>query len=173
MILIQRRCESCATFDEQLVLPFELRGKSRLRTRLASGEEAGVFIERGTILRGGDLLLADDGRIVQVVAAEQRVMQATCANAHDLARAAYHLGNRHVAVEIGPGWLRFANDHVLRDMLLGLGARVAELDAPFEPEAGAYSHSAYGAYRRDSEKVRNVSAPIIHQYSNKRSDAER
>ncbi|MBC7945177.1 MAG: urease accessory protein UreE [Burkholderiales bacterium] len=167
MILIQKRCETHAALNEQLVLPFEQRSKSRLRTRLASGEEAGVFIERGTILRGGDLLLAEDGRVVQVIAAEERVMQATCADAHALACAAYHLGNRHVAVEIGPGWLRFMADHVLRDMLLGLGAQVTELNAPFEPEAGAYAHGI--GHRHDFEKQGNVAGGIIHQYSNRKA----
>ncbi|MDQ3196212.1 MAG: urease accessory protein UreE [Pseudomonadota bacterium] len=171
MVLIQHRCGSRATFDEQLRLPFELRSKSRLRTRLASGEEVGVFMERGTVLRGGDLLLADDGRVVQVVAAEERLLEVTCADPRDLMRAAYHLGNRHVAVEIGAGWLRFASDHVLRDMLLGLGAQAVELNAPFEPEAGAYSHVAHVArgvaHRHDSREHGNVSGAIIHQYSKK------
>jgi len=85
------------------VLPFEQRQKSRLRTVLANGEEAGIFLERGTILRGGDFLQADDGRIVRVVSAEEDLMEVRAADASALARAAYHLGNRHTPVQVGAG----------------------------------------------------------------------
>ena len=124
--------------DDRLVLPFDRRQKSRLRVRLESGEEGGLFLERGTILRGGDCLRASDGRTVLVVAADEPVMRVTADTPHDLMRAAYHLGNRHVPLQLGDGWLRLEQDHVLMDMLLGLGVRVACEQAPFEPEAGAY-----------------------------------
>jgi urease accessory protein len=124
-----------------LVLPFESRQKSRLRTRLASGVEVGLFLERGTVLRGGDLLLADDGSVIEVVAANETVSTVTSTDASQLARAGYHLGNRHVAVQIGAGWLRYRHDHVLDDMVRGLGLPVTVEQAPFEPEGGAYSHS--------------------------------
>ena len=124
---------------EHLVLPFELRAKSRLRTRLASGEEIGLFLPPGTLLRGGALLESNDGRIVEVVADQEPLLEARCADALLLARAAYHLGNRHIAVEVGAGWLRLQPDSVLADMLLGLGLELRELRAPFEPEAGAYA----------------------------------
>jgi urease accessory protein len=131
--------------DDRLVLPFDLRQKSRLRVHLASGEEAALLLPRGNILRGGDRLRAADGRIVLVVAAAEPVSLVTAGDAKALARAAYHLGNRHVALEIGPDWLRLAHDHVLDDMLRGLGMMVRFETAPFEPEAGAYggghSHS--------------------------------
>jgi urease accessory protein len=126
---------------EQLVLPFELRQKSRLRARLASGLEVGLFLERGIVLRGGDLLLADDGTVVGVVAALETVSTVRDSDATRLARAGYHLGNRHVPVEIGSGWLRYGHDHVLDDMVRGLGLSVVVEQAPFEPEAGAYGHS--------------------------------
>ena len=129
---------------ERLALPFESRCKSRLRTRLASGEEAGLFLERGRVLRGGDRLLGNDGRVVEVVAAVEALMEARSDDALQLVRAAYHLGNRHVAVEIRAGCLRFAHDHVLGEMVRGLGLPVAEIEAPFEPEAGAYGH--HGAH---------------------------
>lgn len=125
---------------ERLVLPFELRAKSRLRTRLASGEEIGLFLPPGTLLRGGALLESNDGRIVEVVADQEPLLEARCADALLLARAAYHLGNRHVGVEVGAGWLRLQPDSVLADMLQGLGVELRAVRAPFEPEAGAYSH---------------------------------
>lgn len=138
MLLVESRCEAQTHHDEELVLPFELRQKSRLRTRLASGEEMGLFLERGSVLRGGDYLKGNDGRVILVVAAPETVLKVTCASALELTRAAYHLGNRHVPVEVGDGWLRLGADHVLAAMLLGLGASVAEEQSPFEPEAGAY-----------------------------------
>src|SRR5262245_57248421 len=105
----------------QLKLPFDLRQKSRLRTRLVSGEDAWLLLARGDILRGGDMLLASDGRFVEVVSDAEDVLHVTCANATALARAAYHLGNRHVPVQVGDGFLRIAADHVLAEMLKGLG----------------------------------------------------
>ena len=141
------------------MLPFEQRQKSRLRTVLANGEEAGIFLERGTILRGGDFLQADDGRIVRVVSAEEDLMEVRAADASALARAAYHLGNRHTPVQVGDGWLRFAADRVLGDMLIGLGVTVTALRAPFEPEAGAYA----AAHHHHSGEAKH--AGIIHDFA--------
>ena len=138
MLTLIARCEPVDHPYGELLLPFDLRMRSRLRTRLVSGEEAVLKTERGAILRGGECLRAEDGRVVRVSAAPEKVMHVTCADRFELTRAAYHLGNRHVPVEIGDGYLRIAADHVLLDMLLGLGARVEELEAPFEPESGAY-----------------------------------
>jgi urease accessory protein len=122
----------------RLELPFDQRQKSRLRTQLASGEPVALKLPRGEILRGGDLVVASDGRIIEVVAAPERLLDVVCADPSALARAAYHLGNRHVPVQVGDGYLRVAADHVLESMLRGLGATLTELEAPFEPEAGAY-----------------------------------
>ncbi|HSQ72817.1 MAG TPA: hypothetical protein VLM87_10375, partial [Rubrivivax sp.] len=97
MIVIEHRAPPDAPATERLVLPFDLRCKSRLRTRLEHGEEAGLFLERGTVLRAGDRLLANDGRVVEVAAAPEAVMEVRSGDALLLARAAYHLGNRHVA----------------------------------------------------------------------------
>jgi urease accessory protein len=124
---------------DRLHLPFDLRQKSRLRAKLESGEDIAIALPRGQVLRGGDLLRADDGRVIEVVAESERVMNAECASAESLARIAYHLGNRHVAVQLVSGAVRFAADAVLCKMVEGLGARVTELDVPFEPEAGAYA----------------------------------
>ena len=145
MLLIEKRTALDAVAREQLLLPFESRCKSRLRTKLASGEECGLFLERGGVLRGGDKLLGNDGRVVAVVAAPESLMEAVSSDPLQLARAAYHLGNRHVAVQILPGSLRFAQDHVLGEMVRGLGLPVAEIEAPFEPESGAYgAHGGHG-----------------------------
>jgi urease accessory protein len=128
-----------AARHDRLELPFELRQKSRLRTRLASGEEAWLLLERGEILRGGDLLLATGGRVVEVIAQPEQLLHVECDTPRALSRAAYHLGNRHIPVEVGDDYLRLAFDHVLAQMLVGLGARVTPIEAPFEPEAGAYA----------------------------------
>ena len=129
--------------ERRLHLPFGERSKSRLRAVLDNGEEAGLFLERGSILRGGDLLLADDGRIVEVQAADESVSTVHTRDGLLLARACYHLGNRHVALQIGPGWLRYQHDHVLDDMLRGFGLEVRVELAPFEPEGGAYVSHAH------------------------------
>lgn len=146
MLNITRKLpSSSARADIRLVLPFQLRNKSRLLTALENGEEVGLILERGSILRGGDLLLADDGRVVEVVAEAETVSTVRAPDALALCRASYHLGNRHVALQIGDGWVRYQHDHVLDDMVRGLGLCVSVEAAPFEPEAGAYgghSHSA-------------------------------
>lgn len=143
MLTITHRLLHARAPDLRLVLPYELRSRSRFRTKLADGEEVGVKLPRGQILRGGELLEATDGRIVEVVAASETVSVAKSNDPQLLARAAYHLGNRHVALEIGTGWLRYGHDHVLDEMLSGLGLDLSVECAPFEPEAGAY-HGAGG-----------------------------
>ncbi|WER44855.1 urease accessory protein UreE [Cupriavidus sp. WKF15] len=122
----------------KLVLPFGERSKSRLRAVLDNGEEAALFLPRGTVLRGGDLLVAEDGSFVEVQAAAERVLEVRSADPHALMRAAYHLGNRHTPVEVGRDYLRLEFDPVLADMLARLGVQAVQADAAFEPEAGAY-----------------------------------
>jgi len=143
MLTISKRLTETRPAAARLELPFELRSKSRLRTMLSTGEEAGLVLERGTVLRGGDLLLAEDGRVIEVVAAVERVSTVSASDAWALSRAAYHLGNRHVALQVGAGWLRYLHDHVLDDMVRGLGMNVTVEEAAFEPEAGAYGASAH------------------------------
>ena len=113
----------------QLELPFEMRQKSRFKAQLASGEEVGVMLPRGEILRGGDLVTTSDGRIIEVIAQPENVLHVECATAVGLAKVAYHLGNRHVPVEVGDGYLRLGDDHVLERMLEGLGAKVSRDDS--------------------------------------------
>jgi urease accessory protein len=141
---LDRSTDHPRTADRKLKLPFGERSKSRLLALLDNGEEAGLFLERGSVLRHGDLLLADDGRVIAVEAASETVSTVHTDDAVMLARASYHLGNRHVALQIGSGWLRYQHDHVLDDMLRGFGLDVHVDEAPFEPEGGAYvaaSHS--------------------------------
>jgi urease accessory protein len=123
---------------EKLTLPFELRQRSRLRCMLDSGEEAGLILERGTVLRGGDRLQAEDGRVIAVLAAPEQLSVVASSDPVLLARAAYHLGNRHIAVQVLAGSLRYQHDHVLDDMVRGLGLVVRVQTQPFEPEGGAY-----------------------------------
>lgn len=167
MLLIEQRAPADAAPTERLVLPFESRCKSRLRARLASGEEAGLFLERGTVLRGGDKLQGSDGRIVEVVAAPEQLMEARFDSPAALARAAFHMGNRHVAVQLGVapdggGWLRFEADPVLGDMLQGLAAHLVTVTAPFEPESGAYA-----AGHRHGDAAASPAARI-HEYGVRR-----
>jgi urease accessory protein len=149
MLELQTRAPAGAAGPEgpvagRLVLSFERRQKLRQRALTDCGELALLRLPRGEPLRDGERLRALDGRIVQVVAAPERLMQVECADALALARAAYHLGNRHVPLEVQPGRLRLAPDHVLAAMLRGLGARVSELEAAFNPENGAYgAHAAH------------------------------
>ncbi len=124
-------------------LPFEMRQKSRFKAKLASGEEVGVLLPRGEILRGGDLVSTSDGRIIEVIAQPEKVLHVEGATSAALAKIAYHLGNRHVPVEVGHGYLRLGDDHVLERMLEGLGAKVTHTTAPFEPEAGAYGGAGH------------------------------
>ena len=128
-----------AIIDDEVALDFDHRQKSRLRVKLKSGQEAAIFMPRGTILRGGDYLISEDGKLIKVIAADQDVMRVTADSPLELSRAAYHLGNRHVPLELGDGWLKLESDYVLKDMLIGLGVTVESISAPFEPEAGAYA----------------------------------
>jgi urease accessory protein len=154
--LIRERIAAQDRYDDRLVLPFDRRQKSRLRTRLESGTEVGLFLERGTMLRDGDFLKTEEGAVVRVVAAPENVYLVRCASTLELMRAAYHLGNRHVPLEIGDGWLKLKRDAVLRDMLLGLGASVSDAELPFDPAAGAYG----GSHTLGEDSYQS----IIHQH---------
>ncbi|WP_227815023.1 urease accessory protein UreE [Nitrogeniibacter aestuarii] len=163
MLLIEQMYEGDDATTKTLTLSYDKRTKSRLRTKLDSGEVVGLFLPRGTVLRGGQRLLASDGGVVEVVSASEALVEARCATLLDLTRAAYHLGNRHVAVEVGQdtqgNWLRIAADHVLEEMLLGLGCEVLAIEAPFEPESGAYS----GGHHHHGEPSERR-GPKIHEY---------
>lgn len=149
----------------QLLLPFDQRQKRWLFAALASGEEVALKLPRGASLHGGDLLLASDGRVVEVIAAPERVVHIDCAASSELARLAYHLGNRHVPVQIGHGFLRISENRVLEEMLRGLGAMLRIIEAPFEPESGAYA----GAHAHD-DPTENPAGRIHEFDSEDRSD---
>lgn len=123
---------------DTVTLSWDQRVRSRLRVTLDDGTPAGIFIERGAILRNGVCLIDEEGRAVRVRAAGETVSTASCKDATLLARACYHLGNRHVPLQISSAWVRYRHDHVLDEMVQSLGLEVACEQAPFEPEAGAY-----------------------------------
>jgi urease accessory protein len=127
--------------DEVIELAFEQRERSRFRATLLSGEEIGVDLPPGTLLRHGDRLLLADGRIVAIEAAPERLLEVHAHDAIELARIAYHIGNRHVPVQIGDGFVRLLPDHVLQAMIERLGGHVHEVSVGFQPESGAYGHS--------------------------------
>jgi urease accessory protein len=136
--LLSRRLSDNGEANATARLTLDQRSRSRQRIRLDDGREAGVLLPRGEVLRHGDVLGSDDGLTVRILSASERL---SCAESDDpllLARACYHLGNRHVALQIEPGRLCWLHDHVLDDMVRGLGLVVSTLEAPFEPEPGAY-----------------------------------
>ena len=161
MLTLNNKIDHADQIDGELVLPFELREKSRQRARLASGEEVAVFTVRGTVLRDGDLLQGDDGRVIAVRAAQEATYRVDCATPRDLLRCAFHLGNRHTQVHVGDaggaGFLRIHCDTVLKEMLEGLGASVTQQEAPFEPESGAYAN---GGSHHHGDQPRNLLAPF-------------
>lgn len=141
MLHVETRANANAIPGDTLTLFYDERKKSRLRARTDAGHDVAIVLPRGTSLRDGDLLLATTGEVLAVRAAKEIVSEALAAAPVLLARAAYHLGNRHVPLQIIEGVLRYQHDHVLDGMLRELGLSVSKKQAPFEPESGAYSHS--------------------------------
>jgi urease accessory protein len=134
-------------------LDWDVRQKSRFDATDSAGRSLGIFLPRGTVVRGGDVLVAEDGSLIKVIAAPQAVLKITHCSTHgtpyDLIRAAYHLGNRHVPIELKPDHLKIEPDHVLADMLRAMHLIVNEVNEAFEPENGAYatgghSHAGHG-----------------------------
>ncbi len=124
-----------------LYLTAEERTKTRQRLETADGHSVSLRLPRGTVLKDGDLLESDVAEIIiKIVAKPEPVLTVTATNPLDLLKAAYHLGNRHVSLEIKPSYLRLSPDSVLASMLLQLGLQVQEEIAPFFPETGAYGH---------------------------------
>ena len=140
----------------QVELDWDVRQKSRFDCTDSAGRRLGVFLPRGSVVRGGDVLVAEDGSLLRVVAAPQPVLTVRTAaggDGFDLLRAAYHLGNRHVPLELQPEHLRLEPDHVLAELLRTMGLSVTEAQAPFEPESGAYAAggAAVGGHRHDHD----------------------
>jgi urease accessory protein len=128
-------------------LDWDVRQKSRFETQDSHGRQLGIFLPRGTVIRGHDVLVAEDGSLIRVIAAPQSVLRITPCPAHgtpfDLTRAAYHLGNRHVPIELKPDHVKIEPDHVLADLMRAMHLIVHEVSEPFEPEGGAYSAGAH------------------------------
>jgi urease accessory protein len=147
-----------------LELDWDTRQKSRFEATDSAGRALGVFLPRGAVVRGGDVLVADDGSLVRVVAAPQAVLKIThCTNhgtPYDLIRAAYHLGNRHVPIELKPDHLKIEPDHVLADMLRAMHLIVHAVDEAFEPENGAYASNGHG-HSHDHETPKRSAIPIV------------
>jgi urease accessory protein len=158
-----------------LELDWDTRQKSRFEATDSAGRTLGVFLPRGAVVRGGDVLVADDGSLVRVVAAPQAVLKIThCSNhgtPYDLIRAAYHLGNRHVPIELKPDHLKIEPDHVLAEMLRAMHLIVHAVDEAFEPENGAYAsgghaHSGHGhdhehGHSHGHEAPKRSAIPIV------------
>jgi len=155
-----------------LELDWDTRQKSRFDATDSAGRTLGVFLPRGTAVRGGDVLVADDGSLVRVVAAPQAVLKIThCPNhgtPYDLIRAAYHLGNRHVPIELKPDHLKIEPDHVLAEMLRAMHLIVHAVDEAFEPENGAYasgghrhSHGHEHGHSHSHETPKRSAIPIV------------
>jgi urease accessory protein len=161
MLIVSQRIAPQSDVDAVLVLTFEQRRKSRLRTKVAGGEDIGLFLERGSVLCDGDCLRADDGRVVRVRAAVEDLLEIRCDDAITMTRAAYHLGNRHAAVEVREDSLRVAADAVLAEMVRGLGATVMPIRAAFHPESGAYGAAAH-AHSGEAKH-----AGIIHDFAHR------
>jgi urease accessory protein len=153
----------------KLVLPFELRRKSRFRSTLDNGAEVALFLPRGTVLRNGDLLEAQDGSPIRVVAAPENVLYVTADHPLDLMRVAYHLGNRHIPVELGENYVKLETDPVLKEMLLQLGATLREDYLPFQPEAGAYGgghrHGQDSTFAEEYARVQQLYEYHGHEHS--------
>lgn len=143
MILLDRIAKTTGAAQDKLALPFDQRQKARLRVRLTSGAEAAIQLPRGHVMRGGERLVGPDGYVVEIVAAPEPVCTARAQDPRLIARAAYHLGNRHVPLQIGTDYLRYQQDHVLDAMVSELGLKVAQEETGFEPEAGAYGQHGH------------------------------
>jgi len=158
-----------------ITLDWDTRQKSRFDAVDSSQRQLGIFLPRGTVVRGGDVLVAEDGSLVRVEAAPQDVLRITACTEHvspfDLTRAAYHLGNRHVPIELKPDHLKIEPDHVLADMLRAMHMTVVQVSEPFEPESGAYgdhsghSHGGHGHHHdhaHSHDEQATSAAPHVH-----------
>jgi urease accessory protein len=146
------------TASLSVTLTYDQRRKSRQRLRLDDGSEAALVLERGTVLAAGDRLLADDGVVIEVRAAAETLSVVRAEDAVLLARAAYHLGNRHVPVEVRSGELRYQHDHVLDAMVRGLGVRAEVVSAGFHPEGGAYGRHSHSEHEHEHEHEHDESS---------------
>ncbi|EKO9590727.1 urease accessory protein UreE [Escherichia coli] len=151
MLYLTRRVETPAQTTASVTLPVDMRVKSRIKVTLNDGRQAGLLLPGGLLLRDGDILSNENGdEFIKVIAADEAVSVVRCADPFMLAKACWHLGNRHVPLQIMPGELRYHHDHVLDDMLRQFGLDVDFAHLPFEPEAGAYASKSH-AHNHDQE----------------------
>ncbi|EES0567358.1 TPA: urease accessory protein UreE [Escherichia coli] len=151
MLYLTRRVETPAQTTASVTLPVDMRVKSRIKVTLNDGRQAGLLLPRGLLLRDGDILSNENGdEFIKVIAADEAVSVVRCADPFMLAKACWHLGNRHVPLQIMPGELRYHHDHVLDDMLRQFGLDVDFAHLPFEPEAGAYASKSH-AHNHDQQ----------------------
>jgi urease accessory protein len=141
-VLGQYRWKEAAA--DTVVLDFDDRHRRRMAMTGTRGQEFLLDLENAVALRGGDALVLEDGRLIEVVAAAEPLLEIKGSDPHHLIRVAWHLGNRHLPTQIMPKGLRIRRDHVIEAMVKGLGARVIEIEAPFDPEGGAYAGAAHG-----------------------------
>lgn len=127
-----------AQIIDTLTLPFEMRKKGRFKTTTDNGTEVGLFIERGKVLSDGELLITECGKVIQVCCEAESVITARTTDWFNFSRVCYHLGNRHVPLQVGELWIRFQPDHVLEHLVQHYGLKTQHEDAPFDPENGAY-----------------------------------
>ena len=151
MLKFERLTDEDRTPDGTVTLTFDQRVRSRQKVELDNGEPAGLFLPRGSVLLQGQKIVAESGEVVEIRAADEAVSTVYVGDPLLLARACYHLGNRHVALQIGPGFIRYQHDHVLDELVRGLGLMVEFERAPFEPEAGAYEVGGHGHAHGDHE----------------------
>jgi len=137
------------TPTDTVVLDFDDRHRRRVAMTGTRGLAFLLDLENAVALRGGDALVLEDGRLIEVVAAPEPLLEIRGADPHHLIRVAWHLGNRHLPTQIMPKGLRIRRDHVIEAMVKGLGARVVEIEAPFDPEGGAYAGGGHGHAHED------------------------
>jgi urease accessory protein len=147
---------------DTVVLDFDDRHRRRMAMTGTRGLEFLLDLETAVALRGGDALVLEDGRLIEVVAAAEPLLEIRGSDPHHLIRVAWHLGNRHLPTQIMPKGLRIRRDHVIEAMVKGLGARVIEIEAPFDPEGGAYAGHAHAPEAGAPDHTGHDHAPHDH-----------
>jgi urease accessory protein len=159
-VLGQHRWTQAAA--DTVVLDFDDRHRRRMAMTGTRGLEFLLDLENAIAIRGGDALVLEDGRLVEVVAAAEPLLEIRGADPLHLVRVAWHLGNRHLPTQIMPKGLRIRRDHVIESMVRGLGARIIEIEAPFDPEGGAY---AGGGHAHASAEAHGHASAEAHAHA--------
>lgn len=159
-----------AAADDSIVLDYDDRHRRRMAMTGTHGVSFLLDLPEATWLRSGDALVLEDGRLIEVVAAPEPLLEIRCADPLHLARVAWHLGNRHLPSQIMPKAIRIRRDHVIADMARGLGAQVREIEAPFDPEGGAYAEGAGGHHHGHGHSHDHHHHGHDHDHHNHRHD---